>query len=108
MNMNNLETVDINELENIVEPIPLLERNIFQAKLMKKMFGEGFKDKPRQEKTNIELDWAKSYAKKVSDIIDHREYQYIRDLITSGQYEEAVELILPIITPNISIPKEAA
>ncbi len=100
--MTNFENSQMNELENIEEPIPLLERNIFQAKLMKKMFGEGFKDKSRQEKTNIELDWAKSYAKKVSDIIDHKEYQDIRNLITSGQYEEAIELILPIINPKIA------
>lgn len=105
--MNNLETIEVNELEN-TDAIPLKERTVFQIKLMQKMLGSDFLTKTRQERTSMELVWADSYAKLVSDIIDHKEYQNIRDLITSGQYEEAVELILPIITPNISTPKKAA
>jgi hypothetical protein len=98
-NMNNLEITQLNDAENL-EPIPLKERTVFQIKLMQKMLDEDFLTKSRQEKTNMELAWADSYAKLVSDIIDHKEYGDIRDLIMSGQHEKAIELIIPIINPS--------
>ena len=103
--MNNLEITQINDSENI-ERIPLTERGKFQKILILKMLGEDFLTKSRQERTDMQLAWADSYAKLVSDIIDHSEYQDIRNLIMSEQNEKAVELILPIINLNISIPKE--
>jgi hypothetical protein len=104
--MNNPEIININESQD-TEPIPLKERNTFQAKLMRKMFGGDLKNKTPQEKVETELDWASLYAKRVSDIIDHAEYQDIRDLIMSGKYEEAMELIIPIITTDELVRKEA-
>jgi len=104
--MNNLEMININELQN-TEPIPLKERNFFQAKLMSEMFGEDFKNKTSKERGDVELEWADLYAKKVSDIIDHTEYQDIRELIMSGKYAEAIVLIIPIISVDSSVNKEA-
>ena len=104
--MNNNEIINIVQLEN-TERIPLKERNIFQAKLMREMFGEGFVNKTSQEKIDIELTWAELYAKKVSDIIDHAEYQNIRDFIMSGKYEEATVLIIPIISADGLVDKKA-
>lgn len=91
--MENLEKIN-------TEAIPLKERTVFQVKLMQKMLGTDFLTKTRQERTDMELDWANNFAKLVSDIIDHEEHKEIRDLIMSEKYEEAIELIIPIINPN--------
>ena len=96
-----MSTLEILDQQENIEAIPLKERTVFQIKLMEKMLGENFINKTRQEKTDAELEWADNYAKLVSDIIDRSEYIDIKRLIMSGQYEEAIDLIIPVIKQKL-------
>ena len=74
----------------IPDTIPLEERNNFQILLMKKMLAEN-------ASPETEFQWADAYGKKVSEIIDNRAHEYIRELIMDHSYEKAAEEILKLL-----------
>ena len=85
-------------IDDVVNPdrMPFHERMAFQVVLIPKMIGTDLEPKST-EKFKAEMNWAENYATKVSEIIDTASNKEIRDLILTGQYEKACELIIPLL-----------
>lgn len=85
-------------IDDVINPdrMPFAERMAFQVLLIQKMIGTDFQPKSK-EKFKAEMDWAEQYARKVSEIIDNRENEELRNLIFEERYAEACELIIPTL-----------
>lgn len=83
--------------------IPLAERMGFQHELIEEMLGADFRLKPRIEQIQLEIEWAKKYAKRVSNIIDDVNNEEIRKLVLSSHYVEASILVLEILKNDNSV-----
>ncbi len=88
-------------LDDVVNPdrMPFNERMAFQVVLIQKMIGTDFEPKST-EKFKAEMEWAENYATKVSEIIDTPNNKEIRDFILGCDYQEACELIIPMLRPK--------
>lgn len=77
--------------------IPLKERLDFQHILIEKMLGKDFRQKPRENQILLEIDWAEKYARKVSEIIDDKKNEELRDLIFKSEYNKASDMIILLL-----------
>ena len=85
-------------IDDIINPdrMPFTERMAFQVVLIEKMIETNLAPKSK-ERFQAEMNWAENYALKVSEIIDTKKNEDLRNLIFDGKYEEACMLIIPML-----------
>lgn len=76
--------------QNQTERVPTGPRDTLQFVLMEKMGIKRGDHKAQNE-------WAFKYAALVSDIIDNKENQQIRDFLNENKFDEAAEILLETI-----------
>jgi hypothetical protein len=78
-------------MENVEFQKDTADRNKLQAELIREILG------PKASDEEI-ISWIKENGKHLSDIIDSPEHQEIADLAQSGNYREAAEKVLEILS----------
>jgi hypothetical protein len=76
-----------------LEHIPGKERTQFQLALIESMLGEKLETGNQEQESKV-MDWINHYAQKTADIIDNPNNKEIRELIMSGDYNEASTILM--------------
>jgi len=69
------------------------ERTQFQLALIESMLGEKLETGNQEQESKV-MDWINHYAQKTADIIDNPSNKEIRELIMSGDYNEASTILM--------------
>ena len=83
-----------------MQRIPLKERNLIQYFVTKAIFGDRPDNISKEEWGTKTSDWYLKNGETISDIINNTNNKNIRDLIMTGKYQEASDLVIEMLDEN--------